>query len=638
MTLEELAQSIYEYIDIKIKEVKEQILYSPGKFASISLSELENAILSDYSGHRELRHDTMRLLIRKLSELGVDSGFGNASITSIEALNSLDTPGGYSVNIPGGLPGILPDQSAMLVLPQNEEYVKATQLLFYLVSGKLVTATRSGMSGNWSEWIENTDTSVNLSSPLEKMPQLLYRNLEGDNMLAPSDFEGRLRPIETPMLLVYKNEAANEVILCNCPSIHGLISNPSEWMMGFNLNDYTKSINSCIRITSAEYIGEYGGYSYCVKLGLKTPTECPSLHRAYITSFLAGGLNLRWDPAFKASMTSLQWDRQIVGCGYSWKSDDGKYRAFVTGVTNAATVKRTYITKVFSADDRLGEWTNDFGTDSTGVFDGLLPYGYEGFTPFIQGTVSPTNKNAHIMVVGLYNSSSQMTALAMLQFNDDLTYRKLSVLDIDYIPTIGFSSIGFGLSTAFYKGKYLFSIQDGTHNTGKRVVLSSKNLAGPYDIHSTIFDYTTDTALKQFGSMVGNSIANSTMFVWNNELYCISSGEAVGLETGTGYKHEAYLWKFDDSDATWNFVKGPVLLALHGLPDNYPEYPAIGANVGSGDIESGGWASAHMGFMSVFGAEGHRLWIGYAAKGWGQHSASSYQATVGYINLLKAFE
>ena len=55
--------------------------------------------------------------------------------------------------------------------------------------------------------VENKTISVNdllatVNKPLDLLPQLFYRNLEGDNMLATEDFEGRVRPTETPIILI----------------------------------------------------------------------------------------------------------------------------------------------------------------------------------------------------------------------------------------------------------------------------------------------------------------------------------------------------------------------------------------------------------------------------------------------------
>ena len=187
-----------------------------------------------------------------------------------------------------------------------------------------------------------------------------------------------------------------------------------------------------------------------------------------------------------------------------------------------------------------------------------------------------------------------------------------------------------------YKGKYFISFHDGTHTTGKRVVLSSKKLEGPYVLDSIVFDLSVEYEYKQPGSMIGNSIANSTLYVYNNELYHFTSGEGVNTESGNQWKHECFLFKYDDQKK-WNFVKGPVVLSLHGDKDNYPEISSwIGYSVPSNQHESGGWGSAHLGQMNFFEVEENKLWMAYGSSGWGQHALVSYQVTIGYINLAKA--
>lgn len=482
-----------------------------------------------------------------------------------------------------------------------------------------------------------------VNKSLDMMPQLLYRNLEGDNMLASSDFSGRIRAIETPIIAIVNSGL--EVTLANVPYIKGLIEIPGDWMLGWFKNDWSITINSSIRIVSIEYLGNQTvsgtEYSNCAKLTLVKASAIPVGTRGFICSFLAGGLTLQWDPTFKATKVNGTWNRQIVCCGYSWKTIDGKYKALVTGETNSAVgIKRAYITKVFEAEDRFGSWTNVWSNDSVGIFDGLLPPGYEGFTPLQQGIKSPYNPSHHIVIAGLYNSSNVMNKFAALVFNDDLSYRKLVELDVTYTPESGYSTAGYGLSTAYYKGEFLFSIQDGTHSNGvastaKRVVFKSKYLEGPYTQHSIIYDLGETPEFQQEASVIGYAIANSALFVFNNELYCFSSGEGL-TNSGNYIKHEFHLWKFNDADSTWTFVKGPVILSLHGDDDNYPEYPAIGAHVPLGNPDDGGWAKNHMGLTTFHYIEANKLWIGYGAKGYGQLATDSYQATIGYIDLTKA--
>ena len=492
--------------------------------------------------------------------------------------------------------------------------------------------------------IENKTISIdNLlatsNKSLDLMPQLFYRNLEGDNMLANNDFDGRVRAVETTMKIVYISVDRKTIIVENVPHIKDLKENPGNWMLASPVS-YTTTIKGAIRISSVSYIGDYETSTNCIEVVLIKAAPATWLvgNISVVLSFLAGGLVLQWDNTFKSSAVSGTWNNQLAGCGYSWKDSSGKYKAIVTNITGDPDLKDAYKAIIFESDtsDRLGTWTR-LGTDGlTGYFDDLLPEGYVGFNSFMQGIKHPLNSNYNLIIVGMYTSAGTLDKFAAIVFDNDLNHKQLTVLDIDYSFVNSINQYGYGLATAFYKGEYLFSIQDGQSNSGKRVILKSKYLEGPYTLHSTIFDFST-VELKQPGSMIGNSIANSSIFVFNNELYCFSSGEGLtDFSSGNNSLHEVFLWKFNDSQNTWNFVKGPVVISLHGDNDNYPEYPGIGAHHPSLVEENGGWAKAHMGMMQLHYVENNRLWIGYAARGFGLNTTPTYQSTIGYIDLAKA--
>jgi hypothetical protein len=123
-----------------------------------------------------------------------------------------------------------------------------------------------------------------------------------------------------------------------------------------------------------------------------------------------------------------------------------------------------------------------------GIFDDLLPSGYEGFTQSAQTIPHPLKKGYYLMFLGIYNSSNVLDKHVIVEFDEDLNNRRLIQITHTYTPTIGYSQIGYGNSIAYYKGRYFISLQDGTHITGKRVVLSSSYLEGPYALDSTIID------------------------------------------------------------------------------------------------------------------------------------------------------
>lgn len=477
---------------------------------------------------------------------------------------------------------------------------------------------------------------------LDSISQLFYRNLEGDNMLATEEFVGRVRPIETPITLIAVD--SDFYILANMPYVKSLIDNPTDWMFGFYLDNYTKTINSSIKILSVQYIGSYDiddtTYTNCCKITLNKPSECPVGRRAFICSFLANGLVLKWDCAFKASGITTRWDGQITEVGASWKCSDGTYRALVSGYGSSLPSGSNNPVKLFSAQDRLGSWVNITGDGNNGVFDDIIPEGYTGMS--LHSVIRHPHKvGMFLSAIPLKVSDGTHTKISLLEFNEYLTYKKIIDIDINYEFGLSLSSNGYGVSIAFYKGKYLISIHDGTHNTGKRVILSSKWLEGEYSIHSTIFDFSSDISLKQKGSVVGGSIPNSALFVFNNELYCIAAGQGVDLKSGLASKLQYYLFKFDDSDKSWSDVKGPVILGLHGDNDNYPEYPGISRHeydISPWGTEFGGWGKGHCGATNFHYIEGSKLWFGYCGKGWGNVAPANnaYHATIGYIDLNKA--
>ena len=511
----------------------------------------------------------------------------------------------------------------------------------------------------FDQYPNNLGLNELVNASLDRLPQLMYRNLEGDNMLASSNFGGRVRAVETPMQLVYKN--GTEVIINNMPYIAELIARPSEWMLGYAkypspdpTGTLSRSINSSIKILEAEYVGDYETHSNCYRLILNkplwpiTPTAPEIGQRMFVCSFLANGIELKWEPAFKSSQVNGDWNHMVTSVGAIWKHSDGTFRAIVGGYTarksngDIDVFEKRYTMKLFRSDTRFGTWTNMGDEVRVGVFNDLLPVGFLGYAQAAQTIPHPTKKGSYLMAIGLYSgnqtASLAMGKMAILEFDEDLRNRRLIEITHDYTFSIYLNSFGYGNSIAYYKGEYLICMHDGTHITGKRIVLASKNLEGPYTLHSTVFDWAANVAYKQGGSMLGNSVANSTLYVYNNELYCFTSGEGTDTESGNAAKHQSFLFKYNDKNG-WNFVKGPVLLSLHGDWDNYPEIsPWISYNVGSPQHEYGGWGSAHLGQMNFFEVEDGKLWMAYGSSGWGQHPIVSYQTTIGYIDLRKALK
>lgn len=487
----------------------------------------------------------------------------------------------------------------------------------------------------------------NLNTSLDMIPQLFYRNLEGDNMLATREFGGRVRARETPIKIVDIDGAY--YILSNMPYIRDLVDNPTNWMFGLKSADVGQGINYAIKILTSEYIGNYvmGEVTHtdCCKITINSTLEPNNTtldnlvlgESAYILSFLAGGLYLKGlqvgtGPAFVASGNTARWDGEINAVAASWKCSDGTYRAIIGGYAASLPNGLKYPMKLMSATDRLGEWTllSDDTTDT--LFNELIPDGFVGYSQAQQVISHPYKKGMYLMFIGLATTAGTITKYAILEFDEYVSKKRMIDINLDYTPDLFYSTYGYGVSIAFYKGNFLVCIHDGTHKTGKRVVLKSKWLDGDYTIHSTMFDFSTQDYLSQHGSLFGESIPNSSLFVFNNELYAFVAGQPKGGFLSA--KLEYHLLKYNDAENEWHIIKGPVIIALHGDDNNYPEYPAI-ANQEEGAY--GGWAKSHMGQINLHYVEDNKLWIGYSAQGWKLAGwGGLYHSTIGYIDLDKA--
>ncbi len=483
---------------------------------------------------------------------------------------------------------------------------------------------------------------------LENMPQLFYRNLEGDNMLATQEFAGRVRAIETPIKLVEIN--TDYYILKNVPYISDLITNPTNWMFGAKSASGGQGPNYAIKILTAEYIKDYTKdnivHTNCCKIRINPIRESINTtvsnliegESVYLMSFLASGIYLKGLqestlPAFPASGNANNWNGQVNAVGASWKCSDGTYRALVGGYAANLPAGQRYIMKLFSTRDRMGDWTNLTGDNTISCFNHLIPTGYVGFTQTQQAIKHPYKENNYLMALGLFNSSGNVTKIVILEFDEYFTKTRLINVTLDYSFSLGLSAFGYGISFAYYKGSFLLSFQDGTHLTGKRVILKSKWLDGTYSLHSTMFDFTAQPYLLQHGSLLGESVPNSSLFVFNNELYGFVAGQPKGGFLSS--KLEYLLMKYDDSNKEWNIVKGPILIALHGDDNNYPEYTGLSYKE-SGSY--GGWAKSHIGQINLHYVENNKLWIGYCAKGYMLASGGYYHSTVGYIDLKKVIQ
>lgn len=471
---------------------------------------------------------------------------------------------------------------------------------------------------------------------LDSIPQSFYRNLEGDNTLPLRDYDGRTRPIGTAIAIADIEEINGEAsayIVENMPYIKDLIKNPSNWLVfvdttgNTNLpydgwGDYT---NTAVKILTVEYIGDYNLSKNCYRITTNSPIVLNNGigDSAFVFSFKAYGLNIRYNPAFPRSSVVGEWNygiddnnTYIHPCFY-FKHSDNYYVALASSfnkITNKIINKWLTATNPFTDD-----WVPIHAGNTDDLAD-LLPDTYNTFNEITGICKKHNSDSTYITAVGIGKSNyGSISKIALLEYNEDLTHRRLILPDLSgYTFNIGMSSIGYGITYAFYKGKHLISLVDGSHNTGKGIVLSSNRLDGPYTLHSTIYNRTEDAWLKLDESLFKISIASISLLVYNSELYAATSGQPGDVKTGLAAKHEMYLWKYSDAENTWNLTVAPFIMALHGNRFDYPELE-----------EDFGFA--HLGATSFGLLDGNKLWLNYKGR-----DSGGYQGTIGYIDLDKA--
>lgn len=458
---------------------------------------------------------------------------------------------------------------------------------------------------------------------LDRLICLRYRNLEGDLFLPVADYEGRTRPIETKILV--KEKSHPYYVIENCPYIMDMVQNPTDWLL-YDIS--SGNPDNAVKILSAEYIGEYEGSTNCCALTLNiNRSQVSQGAHVGICSFKARGIEYNYLPAFVPGAGR----GQVVSCGASWYDRiNEKYRALVSFLVLANPLGRRMVTKAFSTTNRMGSWVQDDSNAAIGDFDDLIPEGYHGFSQLF-GFIKISGRDglyaANIGIADdtttIQNPNYTVKLWGLLIFSEDLTYKKLIIPELDYVYENGISIHNYGGSIAFYKGKYHVTVHDGTTvpvwagATGKRIVLTSDQIEGPYDIDSVIYDYA-EPWMTQPGNPFSLSSANGALFVFNSELYYLTSASSLEMSSGSYQNHEIFLLKYNDANKKWSFcAKGPV---FHYLAGNSANYPDLNIN----------WGWDHMGATTFHYIENNKLWFGVSIK------ASDYSSSVGYIDLDKA--
>ena len=479
------------------------------------------------------------------------------------------------------------------------------------------------------------DANAVTRQSLSNLKQRFYRNLEGDNLLPLVDYEGRTRPVGTAMEMVDKitENGTTFYIVANMPYIKDLLQNPTNWLIFADTtssdylptNGWTEYTFTAVKILTSQYIGNYEAFTNCCKFSTNTPiihklsTTLGIGDKIFVMSFKAYGSNIRADVAFPINGSGDVWNKSQTLCSFIFKHSDGTFRSLVLGANNTRSLLTMNTSKLMKADNPMtGAWELVFNNDDSDI-QSVIPSPYVGHAG-ITGIFKKTGSDSmYISAIGLFETPINVNKIGLFEFNEDFTYKKIILVDLSgYTFENGLGTQGFGISYVNYKGKHLISLMDGMHNSGKRVILMSDNYEGVYSLHSTVYDWS-NAWMKASGSMFHNSIANCSLFVYNNDLYHFTSGEPSDVATGLSSKHQSYLWKYDDAKNTWNPIVLPWLIALHGNPTNYPELTGAG--------------QAHLGSVCPCFVDGNKLWLAMQIRDF-----VGYKGTVGYIDLNEALK
>lgn len=485
-----------------------------------------------------------------------------------------------------------------------------------------------------AQTIELKNTALS-NKALENLRQVFYRNLEGDNQLPITDFGGRTRPIQTPITLISIDDENKEYILANMPFVLDIKKNPANWTIYSVNSEWTEYGSTAARIITAEYIDDVTvdeiTYTNCLRITTNSVIDGTTLNDPMVvTSFIAYGREPRLNPVIDIDGVSGSWKKDETGMQLMYRHSDGRYIGMING-DNKSNPAMTYARrKIIYTDDPInGTWQallSDIEAESDDILDmNILPSPYVTFKTILRVERMEGKDGIYIGAIDLCNNLRQTQAIGLLMFDEDWKYRKIIVPTIDYSFTIGLDVNGWGLTYTNYKGKHLITFQDGLFNSGKRIVVSSKYLEGPYTYHSTIYDYTADTWMKQSGSMFAYSITHNTLFVYNGELYNISTGQTNSKPEGSGGRHHAYLWKYNDSDGKWNLCIHPFLTAFNAKPGEFPEL---------GNIT---WGNRHLGQMVPQFIENGSMYLTGIIKGSKDLTApDAYRSAIIKINLHEA--
>lgn len=433
--------------------------------------------------------------------------------------------------------------------------------------------------------------------------------------------------IQLEMVSIVKitNLSSGTYILANVPRVDDFVNNCENWMLYQTSSNFYKTLEEAIKLKSAEYI-TIGDYDNCLKVTLNDyPLYSRIGGNAFLCTYKDGGINLRLDALQYSNRTlSTSWRRSLPAAAALWKNNDGKWMALLQGdnSTNSPAYTR-FKAHLFECDGDLmtGVWTDLSGESATDYITPYLPYGYYGVHQ-ISGQTKLPGKSSVSVIAPLMNSGGSVAAFAWMDVSESghISFTPITIsVESFSTPAVPCTS------GAFYKGKYVVAIHDGSIGTGngvsssgKRIVVSSKYKEGPYELHSEIFNLTDTTGITYPGSMMSQYVVNGSLFVHNSELYYFSCGAGIYLAEGNYAKHLVYLWKYNDIDEEWSAIVTPAFFPACGVSTNYNE-------------NYNRWALNHLSLVTPLFVEDNKLYFEYSATA----GYYGYCVSVGYLDITK---
>jgi len=450
-------------------------------------------------------------------------------------------------------------------------------------------------------------------------PPAFYRNLEKDADLALADYSGRVKDIQTAMEFVEIGSDATyyHTIVRNFPYIRELCIDATNFGF-YNMTVTMYPDNALKKLHHVEYLGTYSGHTNCVKLYyLIAEGQITGTLGDKIGIFNCLPTGIYRNTGIEVPRNTGDWNSTYTcgSCGI-WERSAGNYSMLVDGYDSANIPK--FRQHEFRATSIDGPWTDQQGaTDNLWGGTPYVPTGYIGCWIIVGCNALPDDPTYdYCGATVLVNTSNLTTQPSIAVWSSDMSSRYAFLINHDYTFTIGYTVYN---SLKYHKGKWYYSFQDGTFQTGKRVVLVADSIYGKFTYHSTIMNYANYVQNTLDGSMYLGSFANGSLAEIGGKLYFLSSGQSYtpygNQLVGDYYNHGTFLWVLDESDNTWSLRTCPMMTSPH-------------SNV-TGDWGFA-WGADHLGYMTTadkpFGTD---LWWTITMN----DGTDTYQLTTGSFDL-----